>query len=366
MGSSLEVFTSLWRVCARSAQPRTPPSPPLPSPARGLEPCQAPYLIANDLQQNYGEAVHIPDGFINGATSLGAAAGALTAFSGSIRRLSRSDPLLPLTGLAGAFIFAFQMLNFPVAAGTSGHVVGGALAAILLGPARAVVTLSLVTLLQALVLADGGISALGLNVLNLGVVAPLAGWATFQLAVRALPRRPSSAASAAVVAGLVSVLAAAFGLVGEYALGGNQAAPLRTVLTAMLGAHVAVGLAEGLITSAVVATVLRVRPDLVRGGRQLAPVTQTSPTWGIAAAGVIAVVAVTALLPWSSQDPDVFTSVAADQGLVTTAPTTASPDQTANPTASLSATIVAGVLGTMLLAGFGTGLLTAFRKVRGK
>ena len=312
--------------------------------------------------------MHIPDGFINGITSLGAGAGALGALNACLRRLPRIDPLVPLTGLAGAFIFAFQMLNFPVAAGTSGHLVGAALAAILLGPARAVVTLSLVTLLQALVLADGGISALGLNVLNLGVVAPLAGWATYQVVVYSFPRRRASVASAAVVAGLVSVLAAAMALVAEYALGGNHAVPVRTVLTAMVGAHVVVGLAEGLITSAVVATVLRVRPDLVRGARGLAPVTQTGgrPTWGITVAGVLgAAVLLALLLPRSSADPDAFTSVATDQGLVTTAPAADSPvaERNASRKASTSSTILAGVLGTMLVFGAGTGLFTALRRV---
>src|SRR3990170_2165566 len=119
--------------------------------------------------------MHIPDGFINGATSLGAGVLAAGGLGAALRRGSRTlkDRQIPLAGLVAAFVFALQMLNFPVAAGTSGHLLGGALAAVLLGPSMAVVAVSVVVIVQALLFADGGVSALGLNILNMGLLPAL-------------------------------------------------------------------------------------------------------------------------------------------------------------------------------------------------
>ena len=131
--------------------------------------------------------MHVPDGFLDARTLVATAAVASLAVGLALRSVRRNLPprRVPLIGLAAAFVFAAQMLNFPVAAGTSGHLIGAALASVLLGPAAAVVAMSAVLLLQALMFADGGITALGANVLNLAVVAPLAGYGVYR-AVRAL------------------------------------------------------------------------------------------------------------------------------------------------------------------------------------
>jgi cobalt/nickel transport system permease protein len=254
--------------------------------------------------------MHIPDGFIDAGTSAGAAVVATGGLGASLRRAGQvlDERRVPLAGMVAAFVFAAQMLNFPVAAGTSGHLLGGTLAAVLVGPAVAVVCLSVVLVVQALLFADGGLSALGLNVLNIALVATLGGYATFVAlqwllgqvrgARRSGPSGPSGASdpagaagppgsagppvsagvagrsgpvvvAAGVAAGLSVVLSAGVFAV-EYALGGAGGASPGTVAGAMLGVHVLIGVGEGIITALVVSAVLATRPDLVWGARHWA------------------------------------------------------------------------------------------------
>ena len=212
--------------------------------------------------------MHIPDGFIDAPVSITAAAVAAGAVAVSLRGARRelTETSVPMAGLTAVFIFAAQMVNFPVGAGTSGHLIGAALAAILVGPHVAVLAMTMVLVVQALAFADGGLSALGLNVLNLAVVAPWVAWGVFVLARRWL-------FPAAVAAGFFSTLAAAGAFAIEFALGGTEALSAGTVTVAMLAVHAVIGLAEGLITALVVTAVAKVRPDLVFGlqwRRQLA------------------------------------------------------------------------------------------------
>jgi cobalt/nickel transport system permease protein len=214
--------------------------------------------------------VHIPDGFINAGTSLGA--GVLTAggLAASLRRTARTlvDRQVPLAGLVAAYIFAVQMLNFPVAAGTSGHLIGGVLAAVLVGPWVAVVCLAVVLGVQAL-FADGGLTALGLNILNMGIVAGIGGAGVFALLRRLLPRSRGGVVAAAGVAAFVSVPLAALAFTLEYAIGGTGGAPVGAVAAAMVGVHLLIGVGEGVITALTVGAVLNVRPDLVHGAADL-------------------------------------------------------------------------------------------------
>ena len=212
--------------------------------------------------------MHIPDGFIDAPVSITTAAVAAGAVAVSLRGARRelTETSVPMAGLTAVFIFAAQMVNFPVGAGTSGHLIGAALAAILVGPHVAVLAMTMVLVVQALAFADGGLSALGLNVLNLAVVAPWVAWGVFVLARRWL-------FPAAVAAGFFSTLAAAGAFAIEFALGGTEALSAGTVTVAMLAVHAVIGLAEGLITALVVTAVAKVRPDLVFGlqwRRQLA------------------------------------------------------------------------------------------------
>ena len=215
--------------------------------------------------------MHIPDGFINVPVSVGAGVVAAGGVAVCVRKAREDldERLVPLAGLAAAFIFAVQMLNFPVAAGTSGHLLGGALAAILVGPYAGALAVAVVLVVQAFLLADGGLTAIGLNVLNVGLVAAFAGYGIFVLLVRLLPKtRPATVAAGGVAAGLSVPISAMF-FVLEFALGGTVDLSLAAVAAAMGGVHVLIGIGEGLITAAVLGSVLATRPDLAYGGRHL-------------------------------------------------------------------------------------------------
>ena len=215
--------------------------------------------------------MHVPDGFLDVPTSLGtavvAASGIGLALRGARRELD--DRTAPLAGLVAAFVFAAQMLKFPVGAGTSGHLLGGALAAVLVGPWTATLSMAVVLLVQSLLFADGGLTALGTNITLMGIVGVWTGWLVFRGAQRVLPKRVSMVVPAAAVAALVSVPAAALAFTGLYAVGGQVPIPLVPLATTMLGWHTLIGLGEAVITGLAVSTVVAVRPDLVHGTRRV-------------------------------------------------------------------------------------------------
>ncbi len=225
--------------------------------------------------------MHIPDGFIDGPTSLLAG---LVAIAGVILCLKRTavtleDREIPVVGLAAAFVFAAQMLNFPVASGTSGHLVGGVLAAVLVGPWAGGLAITVVLAVQALLFADGGLSALGLNVVNMALAGSFVGYAAFALLRRVLGNTTRAVTVASGIAGFLVPLIASSLFVLEYAIGGNDAATVGTVATAMLGVHALIGIGEGVITALAVGAVMRMRPDLVYGARGIrAPVVATPLT----------------------------------------------------------------------------------------
>jgi cobalt/nickel transport system permease protein len=183
-----------------------------------------------------------------------------------------------MAGLVAAFVFAVQMLNFPVGVGTSGHLMGGALAAVLVGPWAAIVCLAVVLTVQALLFADGGVSALGTNVLLIGIVTVVVGWFVAKGVAALLPKRPSSAVPASVAGALVSVPAAALVFVGLYAIGGATDLDLARLTQFMLGWHLVIGVGEAVITGLTVAAVVATRPDLVYLTRTLGrTLTVTAP-----------------------------------------------------------------------------------------
>lgn len=230
--------------------------------------------------------MHIPDGFVDAPTSVAAAAVATAGVAVCLRRAGAAldERQVPLAGLTAAFVFAVQLLNFPVAGGTSGHLLGGVLAAVLVGPYVGALCLTVVVVVQALLFADGGLSALGLNVLNMGLVTSLGGALAF-VAIRAvLPRRASSVVAASGVAAGLGVVLAAVAFTIEYSIGGTGGASVRAVAGAMVGVHVLIGIGEGFITGMAVGAVLASRPDLVWGARHLAP----PPPVGLEPAGAAA------------------------------------------------------------------------------
>lgn len=213
--------------------------------------------------------MHVPDGFLNAPTSVAtgavAVAGVALALRGARRELD--DRTAPMAGLVATFVFAAQMINFPVGAGTSGHLLGGALAAVLVGPWSAVLCISVVLMVQALFMADGGITAIGTNITLMALVGVGVGWCVFVVARRLLPRRTSSVVPAAVIAALLSVPFAATVFAALFVVGGTAPVDGGKVFAAMVGWHVVIGIGEAVITGLVVASVVATRPDLVYGAR---------------------------------------------------------------------------------------------------
>ncbi|NYE35188.1 cobalt/nickel transport system permease protein [Nocardioides cavernae] len=215
--------------------------------------------------------MHVPDGFLDAPTSVATGVVAAAAIAVSLRAARREldDRAAPMAGLVATFVFAAQMINFPVGAGTSGHLMGGALAAVLVGPWTAVLCLSVVLLVQGLLMADGGITALGTNITLIGIVTVAVGWAVFALLRRVLPQRLSVVAPAAAAGAFLSVPVAALVFTGLFAVGGNAPVDLGAVAVTMLGWHTLIGIGEAVVTGLVVASVVATRPDLVHGARPL-------------------------------------------------------------------------------------------------
>lgn len=215
--------------------------------------------------------MHVPNGFLDVPTSVAtgvvAAAGVALALRGARRELD--DRTTPMAGLTATFVFAAQMINFPVAGGTSGHLLGGALAAVLVGPWTATLCVTVVLLVQALVFADGGLTALGTNITLIALVGVWVGWGVFAMARAVLPSRGGSVPVAAAVGALVSVPAAAAVFAGLFLVGGTAPVDAGGLFAAMIGWHLVIGIGEAVITGLVVSAVMGVRPDLVRGAEHL-------------------------------------------------------------------------------------------------
>jgi cobalt/nickel transport system permease protein len=211
--------------------------------------------------------VHIPDGFVSApvAAATWVAAGGCVAVA---LRTERRDPAPAPAGVLGAlaaFVFAAQMINFPVAGGTSGHFLGAALAAILLGPWISFIIMTLVLVLQCLGFADGGLTALGSNVLNMGLIGGVGGYYLFRLFQKLLPKTSRGFLTASALASWCSVFLASLACAVELALSGTS--PARIVIPAMAGFHALIGIGEALITTAILSAVLAARADLIRSWR---------------------------------------------------------------------------------------------------
>ncbi len=208
--------------------------------------------------------MHIPDGFMSTGVSVatGVAAAGAVGYGLYRAREELDEKSVPMLALCAAFIFAAQMLNFPVAGGTSGHLLGGILAAVLLGPWLGGLVIALVLLVQCLGFADGGITALGANVFNMAAIGTVLCGYVFYGIKALLPRNRTYFLAATGVAAWLSVMLASGAAAVELAVSGTT--PLSVTLPAMLGVHAVIGVGEALITFLVVGVVLAVRPDLVR------------------------------------------------------------------------------------------------------
>jgi cobalt/nickel transport system permease protein len=215
--------------------------------------------------------MHIPDGFLS--TPVAVSMYILTAMvlATAVRQTNRhlKESTAPLMGVLAAFIFAAQMMNFPIAGGTSGHLLGGALAAILVGPWAAVLIMATVIGVQGLVFQDGGLAALGANIFNMGIVTSVVGFGIFKLAVGMFRGSRASILAGTFAASWITVMLAALLTATQLAVSGTS--PWSVVLPAMLGVHVFIGIGEGLIGVGAVAFVLAARPDLIQAARPAAP-----------------------------------------------------------------------------------------------
>jgi cobalt/nickel transport system permease protein len=313
--------------------------------------------------------MHIPDGFVDVPTAVATGAASLGTVAYAVRKTKHvlGERTVPLLGVSAAFIFAAQMLNFPVAGGTSGHFLGAMFAVALLGVWSAPIVMTVVLVVQALGMADGGITALGANVFNMGVVAVLVGYAIFVGLKRILPRTLSGYLVSVAVASWMSVVAASAAAAVELAISGTT--PLRMALPAMLSVHMVIAIGEALITTAVVASVLATRPDLAKtfdlpletvrraAGQRAKRMSGRARFWSFVAGALVVAVALAVFVsPFASGSPDGMERVAADRGF-----DAAASDEPAWGLSPLGdyqfpgvgnervATAIAGLLGTVVL-----------------
>jgi cobalt/nickel transport system permease protein len=295
--------------------------------------------------------MHIPDGFLTPVVALVGWALAVLLIVLALRQTRRQldDRMVPTMGVLAAFIFAAQAINFPVAAGTSGHLIGAALAAILMGPWAAMLIMTAVLAVQGLLFQDGGLLVMGWNIVNMGIVAAFSGYLAYRLARRWAGDSRAGLLSASFAAAWISVVMAAIACAIELAASGTS--PLALAAAAMGSVHALIGIGEGIITAAAVSLLLAARPGLLRAGSG-AP-GQRSATFVLAGLAMALVIA--AFSPLASPRPDGLEAVAARMGFLglgQAAPYRVLPQYTV-PFISHPAltTIAAVVVGTLVVFG---------------
>jgi cobalt/nickel transport system permease protein len=299
--------------------------------------------------------MHIPDGFIDGKTAVATAALSAIGVGIALSQVKRTLPprKVPFLGLAAAFLFAAQMVNFPVAAGTSGHLAGGTLIAALLGPSAAIVVVTTVLIVQCFLFADGGVMALGANVFNIAIVGSVVGYGVLRLVTAILPG-PRGRVAGLAFAAWCSVVIAATSCAGQLAWSGTV--NWRAGFPAMAGTHIVIGIGEGLISALVFLAVQRTRPDMIADVSGQTPRWKESLGFGLlVTAGIVIFVA-----PFASPWPDGLEAVAERLGFAG--------DAVAGPAAApmpdygvpgmhwaVGATVIAGGVGSLVV--FGLALL---------
>jgi cobalt/nickel transport system permease protein len=265
--------------------------------------------------------MHLPDGFLDVPTLAASGAVSLGAVAYCTKKVTRelTERAVPLLGVTAAFVFAAQMVNFPIAGGTSGHLIGAVLIAALLGPYASVVVLTVVLAAQALLLGDGGLSALGANILNMAIIGGMGGYLVLAALKRLLPKSPTGYFLSLAVASWASIVLAAVACSLELAASGTV--PGGIAIPAMTSIHMIIGLGEALITVSVVAAVLAGRPDLVRtyslprpplpavygpgAGAERARRTRRVRVWSLVAAAMVLTLALGVIIaPFASKAPD--------------------------------------------------------------
>ena len=323
-------------------------------------------------------AMHAPDGFLNPGTALITAVISVVVVGFALRQSSGQlkEKAIPLAGITAAFVFAAQMFNFPVAAGTTGHLIGGALAAILLGPSVGAIVVTIVVVVQALAFADGGLTALGYNVLNMAIIPAYGGYALFRLFRGMLPSTTGGVVGSVGIAAWASVVMSAIGFSIQWLFGATAPVAFDDVFFAMVGVHALIGIGEGVISALASGAVLASRPDLVYGASdleraQLADTVVTSRTFVIGGL-LVALVFAAVVSQFAVDNPDGLERVAEDTGFITSAADHAladslfadyATDGIVNESMSLA---VAGVVGTVVTLAVAAGIFLAVRERRNR
>lgn len=295
--------------------------------------------------------MHVPDGFLDTKTAVATGLLAATGLAVALRQARRNLPSgrVPLLGLSAAFVFAAQMINFPVAGGTSGHLIGAVLVASLLGPSAALIVIAAVLIVQCLMFADGGISALGANIFNMGVIGGAGGWAVFFLVSRAV-KGFFGCVLAAAFAGWCSTVLAAVACTGELAV--SHTVRWAVALPTMAGVHMLIGIGEGLITALVLVGIGRARPELLQPGAAIG----TPRAYGavVAYGGLIALGLALFASPLASSWPDGLDRTAEllgfhDKGTGSILPSPMPDYEMPGLRGSVLATSIAGAVGTIVV-----------------
>lgn len=290
--------------------------------------------------------LHIPDGFLNVAVSLVCWVITVITLGFAVSKTNKSlgEKQIPLMGVMAAFIFAAQMINFPVAGGTSGHLLGGVLAAVVLGPWAGMLVMTAVIALQALLFQDGGLLVMGANILNMGLVTAAIGYGLYR---SVMGQSKTVKLGVVAVAAWLSVMAGALFTALQLWLSGTS--QLQIVIPAMMGVHALIGIGEALITVFALAFIFQTRPDLLGEGSESA---KGSRNWAWVG-GMIALLVVL-ISPFASGDPDGLERVAEDLGFIGTgldAPYSIIPDYTIPFLGETAlSTILAGVVGIIVVA----------------
>lgn len=327
---------------------------------------------------SHNPGLHIPDGFLSLPIALFSWGIAIALIALAVRQTqSRLDERrVPLIGVMAAFIFAAQMINFPVAGGTSGHLLGGTLAAITLGPWAGILVMTSVIVVQGLLFQDGGLVVMGANILNMGLLTTLIGYGLFRGVIR---QRRGVRLTVAGIAAWLSVIAGALFTSLELWLSGTSA--LRVVVPTMLSVHALIGIGEALITVAALAFILRTRPDVLETLKQVVPSGRavqdptSSPqgteeealgSRGWVVASLVATLVVVLLSPVASANPDGLERVAIDLGFInkgSAAPYQIIPDY-AIPFLGETAlsTILAGLIGAVVVIAVAIAVMYLLRR----
>ena len=322
--------------------------------------------------------MHIPDGFVSGTINSATAIVAVSTLAFSVTRVKQEfkdkDFAVPLLATLAAFVFAAQMLNFPIGGGTSGHFLGAVTAAALLGPWSACIILSVVLVIQGLLFGDGGITALGSNIFNMGIIGGILAYPVMRGIRALLPAGRNGYFISAAVASWVSVVLASSFCALELALSGTS--PLQVAFPAMVGTHAIIGIGEAMIAVAVLTAVATARPDIIPAWAKLDKTTKASKSvWSLAGAGLaVAILLALVVSPFASKSPDGLEKVAEEKGFMeagakdkTVWTKSLFPEYKIESIESENiSTSLAGLIGTMVVFGIGFGTLRFMVRVPAK